>query len=116
MNRPTKKPKPTPDPTPTPLPPGIEATPATLRSLLVAGAVPPGSVVWLTNGVYEGLFESRVVGTSTGRITFRQAPGHTAVIHGNLQVWGAYTDWWGFKATNLDGATSFPGDGVEIFA
>ncbi len=66
----------------------------------------PGDTVWLRGGTYNGIFESRLVGTPTAPIIVRNYSGERATLDGGtntsilLMVSGSYTWFWGFEITS----------------
>ncbi|HMJ23955.1 MAG TPA: hypothetical protein VK513_18705, partial [Terriglobales bacterium] len=105
-------------------------------ALYQPGSVLPGDIIWVRGGVYgngQGIFYSRLVGTSAAPIIVRQFPGERATINGWLQIGccdqdphpsqGAYVWFWGLEfASSVTDRTGYPSgqsailDAIDTFA
>ena len=86
---------------------GSEANPWDLATAFAQpAALQPGGTLWLRGGVYEGAFQSKLVGESGAPITVRSYPGEWAVIDGaaspdeTFLAGGSWTIYRDFEITN----------------
>ena len=105
-------------------------------ALTQPASVLPGDIIWVRGGIYgngQGIFYSRLVGTSAAPIIVRQFPGERATINGWLQIGccdqdphpsqGAYVWFWGLEfASSVTDRTGYPSgqsavlDAIDTFA
>lgn len=92
---------------------GSASNPMSLSSAINSAF--PGDLYWLKGGTYNGLLSLFRHGTSAHPIVFRAVPGDHVVIHGSVDILGAYNWIWGFDITDPGGTTA--GDsGVRLLA
>lgn len=69
----------------------------------------PGDLFWLLPDTYTGNFVLNNPGKSLNPIVYRSVPGSRTVIHGSIQVRGAYNWIWGLEITDPDGISKEAG-------